>query len=115
MTRIREEAVKNGTKRGALIGLAATGGVITSAGMILAGTFGVLGTLPVVGFAEIGFTVSLGVLLDTFIVRSILVTALAMDLDRRIWWPSKLGRRATAFAAVPTQGVPANEPDSVTR
>ncbi len=115
MTRIREEAVKSGTKRGALIGLAATGGVITSAGMILAGTFGVLGTLPVVGFAEIGFTVSLGVLLDTFIVRSILVTALAMDLDRRIWWPSKLGRRATAFAAVPAQGLPADEPDSVSR
>jgi len=115
MTRIREEAVKVGTKRGALIGLAATGGVITSAGMILAGTFGVLGTLPVVGFAEIGFTVSLGVLLDTFIVRSILVTALAMDLDRRIWWPSKLGRRATASAAVPAQALPADEPDAVTR
>ncbi|HEU5425966.1 MAG TPA: MMPL family transporter [Actinocrinis sp.] len=113
MTRIREEAVKVGTRRGALTGLAATGGVITSAGMILAGTFGVLATLPIVAFAEIGFTVSLGVLLDTFIVRSILVTALAMDLDRRIWWPSKLGRRATAFAAVPAQGLPADEPDSV--
>jgi RND superfamily putative drug exporter len=102
MTRIREEAAVHGTRRGALIGLAATGGVITSAGMILAGTFGVLGTLPVVGFAEIGFAVSLGVLLDTFIVRSILVTALAMDLDRWIWWPSKLGRGA----AEDTRAVP---------
>ncbi len=115
MTRIREEAAKAGTRRGALIGLAATGGVITSAGMILAGTFGVLGTLPVVGFAEIGFTVSLGVLLDTFIVRSILVTALSMDLDRRIWWPSALGRRATAPAAVPVQGYPADEPNAVVK
>jgi RND superfamily putative drug exporter len=115
MTRIREEALKAGTRRGALIGLAATGGVITSAGMILAGTFGVLGTLPIVAFAEIGFTVSLGVLLDTFVVRSILVTALAMDLDQRIWWPSKLGRRATAFAGVPAQELAADEPDTVAR
>jgi putative drug exporter of the RND superfamily len=59
--------------------------------------------------------VAIGVLLDTFIVRSILVTALAMDLDRRIWWPSKLGRRATAFAAVPAQALPADEPDAVSR
>jgi RND superfamily putative drug exporter len=115
MTRIREESAKHGTRRGAGIGLAATGGVITSAGMILAGTFGVLGTLPVVGFAEIGFTVSIGVLLDTFIVRSILVTALAMDLDRRIWWPSRLGRRATAPISLPAQGRTrsADEPDAV--
>jgi len=103
MTRIREEAVRLGTRRGAGVGLAATGGVITSAGMILAGTFGVLGTLPVVGFAEIGFTVAVGVLLDTFIVRSILVTALAMDLDRRVWWPSRLSRAATPAVAIPTQ------------
>jgi RND superfamily putative drug exporter len=102
MTRIREEATRLGTRRGAAAGLAATGGVITSAGMILAGTFGVLGTLPVVGFAEIGFTVSVGVLLDTFIVRSILVTALAMDLDRRVWWPSRLSRAAVPVA-IPAQ------------
>ena len=114
MTRVREESAKHGTKRGAGIGLAATGGVITFAGMILAGTFGVLGTLPVVGFAEIGFTVSLGVLLDTFIVRSVLVTALAMDLDHRIWWPSSLGRRSAAVS-VPAQGRLADEPDTVTR
>ncbi|MBS2966033.1 MMPL family transporter [Actinocrinis puniceicyclus] len=116
MTRIREEAVKAGTRRGALTGLAATGGVITSAGLILAGTFGVLATLPITAFAEIGFTVSLGVLLDTFIVRSILVTALAMDLDHRIWWPSRLGRRATAFAAaVPAAKPAADEETAITR
>ncbi|WP_236656676.1 MMPL family transporter [Streptacidiphilus jiangxiensis] len=92
MTRVREESVKHGTRTGALTGLAATGGVITSAGLILASTFGVLGTLQIVGFAEIGFAVCLGVLLDTFIVRSILVTALAMDLDHRLWWPSALSR-----------------------
>jgi putative drug exporter of the RND superfamily len=104
MTRIREESAlrasePDGTRRGAHLGLAATGGVITSAGMILAGTFGVLGTLPVVGFAEIGFAVSFGVLLDTFIVRSILVTALTMDLGHRIWWPGRLGKRIVGTAA----------------
>jgi RND superfamily putative drug exporter len=96
MTRVREESVRRGTRGGALAGLAATGGVITSAGLILASTFGVLGTLPIVGFAEIGFAVCLGVLLDTFVVRSVLVTALAMDLDHRLWWPSALSSSKTA-------------------
>src|SRR6185312_11495180 len=73
MTRIREESVRRGTRRGALVGLSATGGVITWAGLVLAATFGVLATLPIVPFAEIGFAVSLGVLLDTMIVRSVLV------------------------------------------
>jgi RND superfamily putative drug exporter len=98
MTRVREESQRRGARSGALIGLAATGGVITSAGLILASTFGVLGTLPVVAFAEIGFAVCLGVLLDTFVVRSVLVTALALDIGDRIWWPSKL---AGADVAVP--------------
>ncbi len=93
MTRVREEAGHRGTREGAVAGLAATGGVITSAGLILASTFAVLGTLPVVGFAEIGFAVALGVLLDTLVVRSVLVTALTIDLDRHIWWPSQLSRR----------------------
>ncbi|WP_441248451.1 MMPL family transporter [Kitasatospora sp. McL0602] len=93
MTRVREEAQHRGTRAGAVAGLAATGGVITSAGLILASTFGVLGTLPVVGFAEIGFAVALGVLLDTLVVRSVLVTALTMDLDRRMWWPHALSRK----------------------
>src|SRR6266545_2384878 len=76
MTRVHEETKRHGPRRGALIGLAATGGVITSAGVVLAGTFAALGTLPLVFVTEIGFAVAFGVLLDTFIVRSVLVTAL---------------------------------------
>ena len=96
MTRVREEALKDGTRTGAITGLAATGGVITSAGLVLAGTFAVLGTLPLTGFAEIGFTVAFGVLLDTIIVRSILVTALNLDLGERVWWPSRLSQSRRA-------------------
>ncbi|GAA2739235.1 MMPL family transporter [Kitasatospora cinereorecta] len=107
MTRVREESGHLGTRAGAVAGLAATGGVITSAGLILASTFGVLGTLPVVGFAEIGFAVALGILLDTLVVRSVLVTALTIDLDRHMWWPSLLSapiphaRTASPEAAAP--------------
>ncbi len=90
MTRVREESGRHGTRRGALIGLAATGGVITSAGLVLAGTFTALGTLPLVFVTEIGFAVAFGVLLDTFVVRSVLVTALTLDVGRWIWWPSGL-------------------------
>jgi RND superfamily putative drug exporter len=90
MTRVREETMRHGTRRGVLTGLAATGGVITSAGAVLAGTFAALGTLPLVAFAEIGFAVAFGVLLDTIIVRSVLVTALNLDIGRWIWWPSRL-------------------------
>jgi putative drug exporter of the RND superfamily len=92
MTRVHEEAQQFGMRRGALNGLAATGGVITSAGLVLAGTFAVLGTLPVVTFAEIGIAVALGVLLDTIIVRAVLVTALNLDIGPRMWWPSALSR-----------------------
>jgi putative drug exporter of the RND superfamily len=93
MTRVQEEARTHGTRRGALIGLAATGGVITSAGIVLAGTFAALGTLPLVFVTEIGFAVAFGVLLDTFVVRSVLVTALTLDIGRGIWWPGRLSRR----------------------
>jgi putative drug exporter of the RND superfamily len=93
MTRVHEESKLHGTRRGALIGLAATGGVITSAGIVLAGTFAALGTLPLVFVTEIGFAVAFGVLLDTFVVRSVLVTALNLDVGRWIWWPSSLHRR----------------------
>ncbi|MEO6144702.1 MAG: MMPL family transporter, partial [Dermatophilaceae bacterium] len=93
MTRVHEESKQFGTHRGALIGLSATGGVITSAGLVLAGTFAVLATLPVVSFAEIGFAVALGVLLDTLIVRSVLVTALNLDVGRHMWWPSDLAKQ----------------------
>jgi putative drug exporter of the RND superfamily len=99
MTRVREEAGHQDTGRAALIGLAATGGVITSAGLVLAGTFSVLATLPLTAFAEIGFAVAFGVLLDTMIVRSILVTALNLDIGARIWWPSMLARRVRVTPA----------------
>jgi RND superfamily putative drug exporter len=93
MTRVREEARRGGSRRGALIGLAATGGVITSAGLVLAGTFGTLATLPLTFTLQIGFVVAFGVLLDTVIVRSILVTGLNLDLGRHIWWPGQISRR----------------------
>ncbi|MFJ7295489.1 MMPL family transporter [Streptomyces collinus] len=91
-TRIREEAARQGTRAGVVTGLAATGAVITSAGLVLAGTFAALGTLPMVAFAEIGFAVALGVLIDTFIVRSVLVTSLFMDVGPKVWWPHRLAR-----------------------
>ena len=96
MTRVREEAQRDGPRAGALTGLAATGAVITSAGAVLAGTFAALATLPVTFLAELGFAVAFGVLLDTIIVRSVLVTALSLDLGRRTWWPGKLASRQPA-------------------
>ncbi|HEX7268345.1 MAG TPA: MMPL family transporter [Streptosporangiaceae bacterium] len=101
MTRVREEAARNGARRGALTGLAVTGSVITSAGTVLAGTFAVLGTLPVTFLAEIGFAVAFGVLLDTIVVRSVLVTALNLDLGRWMWWPGKLAREPAQPALEP--------------
>ena len=94
MTRVREETANRGTREGSLIALSSTGGVITSAGLVLAATFLVLGSLPLVFLAELGVAVALGVLLDTMIVRSVLVTALNLDLGGKIWWPSKLDRGA---------------------
>jgi RND superfamily putative drug exporter len=92
MTRVREESRLHGTREGILRGLASTGGVITSAGLVLAATFAALGVLPILFLAQISFIVAFGVLLDTFLVRSFLVPALSYDIGRRIWWPSKLGR-----------------------
>jgi RND superfamily putative drug exporter len=92
MTRVREESLKLGTHEGILKALAVTGGVITSAGVILAATFAVLGILPLVFLAELGFAVAFGVLLDTMLVRSILVPALSYDIGKKIWWPSKLAK-----------------------
>jgi RND superfamily putative drug exporter len=94
MTRVREETLSHGTRSGITRGLSVTGGVITSAGVVLAATFAVLAVLPLVQLAEIGFTVALGVLLDTIIVRSILVPALSQEIGKRIWWPSRLARAA---------------------
>ena len=93
MTRVREEAIRRDARHGAIVGLAATGGVITSAGFVLAGTFAVLATIPSTQLTEIGFAVAFGILLDTIIVRSVLVTALNLDIGRWMWWPSKLAAR----------------------
>ncbi len=92
MARVREETARHGTREGMLRGLAVTGGVITSAGIVLAGTFSVLGVLPLVFLTQIGFVVAFGVLLDTFIVRSVLVPALAFEIGPKIWWPSTLAK-----------------------
>jgi len=94
MTRVREESGKTGTRKGVIKGLTVTGSVITSAGIVLAATFGVLGILPLVFLAELGFAVAFGVLLDTIIVRSILVPALVHEIGPKVWWPSKLSKSA---------------------
>jgi putative drug exporter of the RND superfamily len=93
MARVREETLARGTRAGMLRGLAVTGTVITSAGIVLAGTFSALAVLPLVTLTEIGFTVALGVLLDTFLVRTLLVPALVLDIGDRVWWPSALAKR----------------------
>jgi RND superfamily putative drug exporter len=92
IARAREETIKHGTREGMLRALAVTGGVITSAGIVLAGTFSVLAVLPLVFLTEIGTVVAFGVLLDTFLVRSVMVPALALQLGPRFWWPSELSR-----------------------
>ncbi|QIX26269.1 MMPL family transporter [Nocardioides sp. JQ2195] len=107
MTRVREETATLGTRRGSLVALSATGGVITSAGLVLAATFLVMSTMPLVMFVEIGVAVALGVMLDTLVVRSVLVTALNLDLGPKIWWPSSLDRGPADRKAEP-------EPDLAT-
>ncbi|WP_060885467.1 MMPL family transporter [Streptomyces caniscabiei] len=109
-TRIREEATHQGTRKAVVTGLATTGAVITSAGLVLAGTFAALGTLPMVAFAEIGFAVALGVLLDTFIVRSVLVTALFLDVGPKVWWPHRLAREDGGAAPPPPREPAATPP-----
>ena len=93
MSRVREEMKKHGSRDGLLRGLKATGGVITSAGLVLAATFAALGVIPILFLAQIAFIVAFGVLLDTFVVRSLLVPALSYELGRWIWWPSRWSRR----------------------
>jgi putative drug exporter of the RND superfamily len=102
MARVREESVRHGTHVGMMRGLAVTGAVITSAGIVLAGTFSALAVLKLVFLTELGFTIAIGVLLDTFLVRSILVPSLTEMLGDRVWWPSKLWRR---------EGYPPPEPE----
>lgn len=92
MSRVREESLVHGTREGVQRGLRLTGGIITSAGLVLAATFTALSVIPVLFLVQIAFIVAFGVLLDTFVVRSLLVPALATDIGRAIWWPSRLGR-----------------------
>ena len=93
MTRVREEAIRRDARHGAIVGLAATGGVITSAGFVLAGTFAVLATIPSTFLTELGFAIAFGILLDTIVVRAVLVSALNLDVGRWMWWPSKLAKK----------------------
>jgi len=106
MTRVREESLVVGTRRGVLRALAVTGSVITSAGVVLATTFAALGIIPLLFLAQIAFIVAFGVLVDTLVVRSLLVPALVHDIGRRAWWPSALGRHdgATPRAQVAAPG-----------
>ncbi|MGC7095205.1 MMPL family transporter [Amycolatopsis lurida] len=94
VTRVREEARRVGTREGTLRGLTVTGGVITSAGVVLAATFAALAVLPILFLAQIAFLVAFGVLLDTLLVRSLLVPALTVHVGRGIWWPGRLRRGA---------------------
>jgi len=89
---VREETRQHGTREGMLRGLAVTGAVITSAGIVLAGVFTVLGVLPLVFLTQIGFVVAFGVLLDTFLVRSVLVPALTFEIGPKVWAPSALAK-----------------------
>jgi RND superfamily putative drug exporter len=100
MTRAREEASELGHERGVLRALTVTGGVITSAGLVLAATFAALGVLPLVPSVQMGIVVAVGVLLDTFVVRSLLVPALAIHLGPRFWWPGRLARTERQIAPV---------------
>lgn len=94
MTRVREESLRHGTRKGVLKGLVVTGGVITSAGIVLAATFAALAVIPILFLAQLAFIVAFGVLLDTIIVRSLLVPSFILDVGSRIWWPSaKLMRK----------------------
>lgn len=92
MTRVREESLLHGTRQGVLRGLVATGGVITSAGVVLAATFAALGVIPLAFMLQIAFIVAFGVLLDTLVVRSLLVPALVRDIGPAAWWPGALSR-----------------------
>jgi putative drug exporter of the RND superfamily len=99
MTRAREEAAARGTREGTLAGLVHTGGVVTGAGLILAGTFATLTLLPLEELVQIGATAALGVLLDTFLVRALLIPAITYRLGDRAWWPSR-----TASNSPPPRG-----------
>ncbi|OQD56293.1 hypothetical protein BM536_008410 [Streptomyces phaeoluteigriseus] len=98
MSRVREEALAHGNRQGVLRGLTTTGGVITSAGVVLAATFAALMVIPLAFLVQIAFIVAFGVLLDTLVVRSLLVPALVLDIGPRAWWPSHLAHEDTGHA-----------------
>jgi RND superfamily putative drug exporter len=112
MARVREETLTHGTRDGTIRGLAVTGAVVTSAGLVLAGTFSTLAVLPLVALTEIGFVIAVGVLIDTFIVRSLLVPALVLDIGDRVWWPSALAHLAGRGREERTPGPVAVERES---
>ena len=91
MTRAREEAARVPTSRATIVALVNTGGVVTGAGVILAGTFATLILLPLEELAQIGATVAIGVLLDTFVVRALLIPSIALRLGPKTWWPARAG------------------------
>lgn len=111
MTRVREEAAVHGHEQGVRRGLVSTGGVITSAGIVLAATFAVIGSMPLVSMAQLGVLVGVGVLLDTFLIRTVMVPALALDLGDRTWWPGTLPRRTNPEYA--PDGFPTRHPERV--
>lgn len=92
MTRVREESLELGTRAGMRHGLIVTGGVITSAGVVLAATFAALAVIPLLFMVQLAFIVAVGVLLDTTLVRALLVPALVEDIGQKVWWPSALSR-----------------------
>ncbi len=108
MTRVREESLEHGTRQGVLRGLVVTGGVITSAGVVLAATFAALAVIPILFLAQLAFIVAFGVLLDTFVVRSLLVPALVYDIGPKVWWPSRLSRVEDPR---PRHALPGGSPD----
>ncbi|MET1021702.1 MAG: MMPL family transporter [Arthrobacter sp.] len=112
MSRVREESLKHGTRAGILRGLGVTGGVITSAGVVLAATFAALGVIPIMFLVQLAFIVAFGVLLDTVLVRSLLVPALAYDIGPRIWWPRRPGSPEAEAAARALPAAPAEDPET---
>jgi len=106
VTRAAEEARGHGANQGMLRALAATGGVITSAGILLAAVFAVLGVLPLVVLAQLGVVICVGVLLDTLVVRTVLVPALALVLGDRFWWPRRVGSAELPPGAADVEGTP---------
>ncbi|RKN50681.1 MMPL family transporter [Micromonospora endolithica] len=111
VTRAREDARRTGTREGMLSALRVTGGVITSAGILLAAVFAVLGVLPLILLTQIGVIVCVGVLLDTLLVRTVLVPALAFVLGDRFWWPGRIRREEAAAADLPAGQEPVAERD----